>query len=365
MAQKRDYYEVLGVSKTASTEEIKESYRKLALQWHPDRVGLSRKKEAEEKFKEISEAYAVLSDENKRAQYDQFGHAGIDSRYTREDLFRGVDFGDLFENFGFGDFFGDSIFRDFFGARRERIRNKGQDLEYHFRISLRDAAFGREIPINISHHEICPTCKGEGMKPGTRKKACTQCRGAGEVRYSQGFFSISQPCPRCHGSGEIIESPCPECRGEGRVRKAHKILVKIPPGVNTSSVLKLREEGEAGIKKGAPGDLYVVIEVEQDSILKRNEDDIYCDISIIFVHAALGAEVTVPTLEGDVKMKIPPGTQNGKLFRLRGKGIFHLQYGGRGDEYVRVNVQVPTDLSAREKELLLEFSRLRGENLIR
>ena len=362
MTTKRDYYEVLGVNKTASAGEIKEAYRKLALQWHPDRVDASKKKEAEEKFKEISEAYAVLSDTNKRVQYDQFGHAGIDSRYTTEDLFRGVDFGDIFENFGFGNLFGDSIFSDFLGARRKGgFRNKGEDLEYRLRISLRDAAMGTEIPINISHYESCLVCRGEGIKPGTKKKTCTQCRGAGEVRYSQGFFSISQPCPRCHGSGEIIETPCLECRGEGRVRKTHKLNVKIPAGVNTGSVLRLRGEGESGAKRGASGDLYVVIEVEPDTVFKRENDDIYCDVSIAFIHAALGSEITVPTLEGNVKMKVPPGTQNAKLFRLKGKGIPHLQYGGRGDEYVRVNVQVPTSLSAREKELLVEFARLRGE----
>jgi len=364
MSAKRDYYEILGVNKTSSVEEIKETYRKLALQWHPDRVDASRKKEAEEKFKEISEAYAVLSDSNKRTQYDRFGHAGIDSRYTTEDLFRGVDFGDIFESSGFGDLFGDSIFSDFFGAgRRGGFRNKGQDLEYHLRISLRDAAFGTEIPINISHYETCPTCRGEGIKPGTKKKTCTQCRGAGEVRYSQGFFSISQPCPRCRGSGEIIETPCPECRGEGRVRKSHKLNVKIPHGVNTGSVLKLRGEGEAGAKGGVAGNLYVVVEVERDSMFKRDGDDIYCDISVTFVQAVLGSEVTVPTLEGDVKMKIPPGTQNGKLFRLKGKGISHLQHGGRGDEYVRINVQVPTNLSKEQRDLLLEFARLRSEKI--
>lgn len=361
MANKRDYYEILEIQKNASKDEIKNTYRKLALKYHPDR---NKSPGAEEKFKEISEAYAVLSEPNKRTQYDQFGHVGIDSRYTTEDLFRGVDFGNLFESFGFGDLFGDSIFSDFFGARRrEGFRTRGQDLEYHLRISLRDAASGREIPVNISHYEVCPTCRGEGTKPGTKKKACTQCRGTGEVRYSQGFFSISQPCPRCHGSGEIIETPCSECRGEGRVRKGRRLNVKIPAGVNTGSVLRLGGEGEAGTKGGRAGDLYVVIEVEPDPAFKRDGDDIYCDIPITFVQAALGAEVIVPTLEGNVKMKIPSGTQNGKLFRLKGKGIQHLQYGGRGDQYARVNIQVPTNLAKEQRDLLLEFARLRGEKI--
>ena len=362
--EKRDYYEILGIKKGASKDEIKDAYRKLALQWHPDRVSPEKKKEAEEKFKEISEAYAVLSDDTKRQQYDQFGHTGIDSRYSAEDIFRGVDFGDIFENSGFGDMFGDSVFGDIFGARkRGGYRLKGQDLEYRLRIPLREAAFGKEMLVSISHLELCPTCKGDGIKPGTRKKTCVQCRGSGEVRYAQGFFSISQPCPRCRGTGEIIEFPCAECRGEGRVRKPRKLTVKIPPGVSTGSILRLKGEGEAGLKGGMSGDLFVVIEVAPDPVFRREADDIYCDVTVTFAQAALGFEVSVPTLDGDVKMKIPPGTQNGRLFRLKGKGITHLQYNGRGDEYARISVSVPTNLSGKERELLAEFARLRGEKI--
>jgi len=364
MAEKRDYYEVLGVRRDATKDEIKEAYRRLALQWHPDRVPPEKKKEAEEKFKEISEAYAVLSDDTKRQQYDQFGHAGIDSRYTTEDIFRGVDFGDLFENFGFGDLFGDSIFRDFFGVGKGReFHNRGKDLQYRLRIPLRDAAFGKEVTINISHLESCPVCRGEGTKPGTRRKTCPQCKGRGEVIYTQGFFSITQSCPRCKGTGSIIEFPCPECKGDGRVRRSRRLTVKIPPGVDTGSTLRLKGEGEAGPSGGPPGDLYVIIEVEQDPVFKRVGDDIYVDVSVTFVQAALGAEISVPTLDETVKMKIPPGTQSGKLFRLKGKGIPHFQYRGRGDQYVRVNVEVPTNLTARERELLIEFARLRGEKI--
>jgi len=362
--EKRDYYEILGLKKGASKDEIKDAYRKLALLWHPDRVAPEKKKEAEEKFKEISEAYAVLSDDTKRQQYDQFGHSGIDSRYTTDDIFRNADFSEIFENFGVGDMFGDSVFGDIFGARkRGGYRLKGQDLEYHLRISLREAASGKEMPVTISHHELCPTCRGDGIKPGTKKKTCTQCRGSGEVRYAQGFFSISQPCPRCRGTGEIVEFPCAECRGEGRVRKPRKLTVKIPPGVSTGSVLRLKGEGEAGLKGGMSGDLFVVIEVAADPVFRREADDIYCDITVTFAQAALGSEVSVPTLDGDVKMKIPPGTQNGRLFRLKGKGITRLQYNGRGDEYARVSVAVPASLSSKERELLAEFARLRGEKL--
>ena len=366
LAIKRDYYEVLGVNKNATPEEIKQAYRKLAVQCHPDRVPPEKKKEAEEKFKEVSEAYAVLSDPEKRVQYDRFGHAGIDQRYTYEDIFRGVDFGSIFEDLGFGtSIFGD-VFSDFFGfgGRRKRGPQRGADLEYALTLTLEEASTGAEKNIDLYHTETCSLCRGTGAKPGTGKRSCPECKGRGQVSSAfGGFFTFSQTCPRCYGAGEITETPCPQCQGRGKVKKSSKISVKIPPGVDTGSAIRVRGKGEAGEMGGPPGDLYIVTRIEKHPILTREGSDLYCEVPISFPVACLGGEVIVPTLDGKVKLKIPPATPANKIFRLSGKGMPSLHSRARGDEYVRVTIQVPTKLSEKQKELLREFAYLLGENI--
>jgi len=365
---KRDYYEVLGINRDASPDDIKRAYRSLALQYHPDKVAPEKKKEAEEKFKEISEAYAVLSDSNKRAQYDQFGHAGIDASYTYEDIFRGADFSgfeDIFRGFGFGEsIFGDLF--DFFGTGRGRKRRatRGADLEYTQSITLEEAESGVEKEIRIFHTVACAKCGGSGAKPGTGKKTCPQCQGTGQVSYGRaGFFtfSFSQTCSQCGGSGEVIGSPCPICRGRGKVRKSSSISLKIPAGVDTGTSIRVRGKGEAGELGGPSGDLYVVIHVKPHKIFQREGENLYTEIPIHFTTACLGGEIEVPTLKSSVTMRIPPGTPTNKVFRLSGKGMPLLHGGGRGDEYVKVIVQVPTDLTSEQKKLLQEFQHLDRE----
>ncbi len=364
MATQRDYYDILGVSKNASAEEIKKVYRQLALKFHPDRVGESEKKQAEERFKEISEAYAVLSDSNKRALYDQYGHAGIDQKYTTEDIFRGADFGSIFE--GFSNSGAGSIFEELFGGfdvfgasgnqgtRRGR-RRRGQDLHYELEISLEEAAGGVEKVISIPRLEICSTCNGDGVRPGTKKKTCPNCRGTGQIARSSGFFSIATTCSRCQGQGFIIESPCSECRGKGYVSHQKKIQVKIPAGVDSGNRLRLSGEGDAS--NGERGDLYISIFVKPHSQFKRRENDIIFNLDVSFIKLILGAEVEVPTLEGKVMMKIPSGTQPGKIFRIRGKGIKDLHGRTQGDELVAVNALIPTRLTSRQRQILEEYAK--------
>lgn len=371
MAAKRDYYEILGVKRSASLEEIKKAYRELALRYHPDRVPADQKKDAEEKFKEISEAYAVLSDPQKRALYDQYGHAGIDQRFTSEDIFRGADFSSIFEELrGFG--FGGSIFEELFGdlgfdifgtsARgRQAGRRRGRDLEIEANITLEEAASGTEKTIQIPRYEPCATCHGTGAKPGTKKSTCPQCRGSGRVAISSGFFQIAQTCPRCRGQGSIITTPCPDCNGAGRMRVTRKINIKIPAGAYTGSHLRVRGEGEAGAV--SRGDLYVAINVKPHRVFERHNNDIICEVNISFAKAILGSEIVVPTLNGNVKMKIPPGTQPNRIFRLKGKGIPDLRGRGRGDELVKVNVIIPTNLTSEQRRLIEEFARLSGEDV--
>jgi molecular chaperone DnaJ len=351
---KKDYYELLGVNRSAGEDEIKKAYRKLALQHHPDRN--PGDKQAEEKFKEVSEAYSVLSDAQKRSQYDQFGHAAFGESGP---FSGGFDFSG-----GFEDVFGD-IFGEFFGGggSRRRGRGRGEDLRYNLTLKFEEAAFGVEKKIKIPRHGPCETCRGTGAKAGTAPQTCPTCHGRGQVSFQQGFFSVSRTCSQCHGQGTIVKEPCATCAGAGRVRTMHTLSVKIPAGVDTGSRLKLRGEGEMGPVGGVPGDLYVVIQVESHPIFVRDNLDIICDVPISFVQAALGTEIDVPTLDGKVKMKIPSGTQSGKVFRMKGKGIKDVQGVQQGDQHVRVNVETPTRLTAKQKELLKDFAELGGEEV--
>jgi len=353
---KRDYYEVLGVGRTATEDEIKKAYRRLALQYHPDKNPDNRP-EAEERFKEVAEAYQVLCDAERRAAYDRFGHAAFEQGGAA-----GFDF-----SAGFEDIIGD-LFGDFFGTGRTRAggrsrTRRGQDLRYELEISFEEAAFGCEKTIAVPRLAACETCGGRGAKPGTSPRTCPQCRGSGQVRFQQGFFSIAKTCGHCNGQGSIIANPCPACGGNGARRKTHQLNVKIPAGVDDQSRLKLRGEGEAGLNAGAPGDLYVVLHVQEHPLFQRAGTDVVCDVPLSFAQAALGAEIDVPTLDGAAKMKIPAGTQTGQTFRLKGRGIPELNGYGRGDEIVRILVETPRKLSARQRELLEEFARLSGEEV--
>jgi len=354
MTTKRDYYEVLGVKKNATLDEIKKAYRELALRYHPDRVPHEQKKEAEEKFKEISEAYAVLSDAQKRALYDQYGHAGIDQKYAYEDIFKGADFSSVFEDLGsfgmgggiFEDIFSDLGF-DIFGSRTRRgsRARRGRDLEIATDITLEEAAAGVEKTITLPRYEVCSECGGSGAKAGTKKITCPQCKGSGRTVVSNGFFQLAQTCSRCGGEGSIIQTPCSDCHGEGRVKISRKLKVRIPAGVDTGSSLRIRGEGEAGT--AGSGDLYVVIEVKPHPVFERQHNDILTEVNISLVKAILGAEVEVPTLEGKVKMKIPAGTQSGRIFRLKEKGIPDVHSKQSGDELVRVKYRDTPALNRR------------------
>ena len=369
MATKRDYYEILGVNKSASVDEIKKAYRNLAMQHHPDRVPHEKKKEAEEKFKEISEAYAVLSDSQKRSLYDQYGHSGIDQRYAYEDIFKGADFGSVFgdlKNSGFGggmfeEIFGDLGFDIFGGGRFSPPRaRKGRDLQIETDITLEEAYSGSEKTITVPRYETCSTCQGSGAKPGSKKTTCGQCKGQGQVIMSSGFFQIRQTCPKCRGEGSIIAQVCPACQGEGRGRITRKIEVKIPAGVDTGSSLRIRGEGEAGTQ--GRGDLYVLINVLSNPDFERHNNDILNEVKISLSKAILGGEAEVATLSGRVKMKIPPGTQAGKIFRLKEKGFPDPHSYTRGDQLVRVKVEIPEDLTSAQKKLIEEFAASRGED---
>ncbi len=371
MAEKKDYYDVLGVPKDADEKQVKKTYRKLAMQYHPDR---NQAPDAEEKFKEISEAYGVLSDPEKRKRYDQFGHAGIDSRYSAEDIFGGIHFEDIFgsrRSGGSGQGGFENIFDTFFGGgsaggRGSRVvPQRGGDLRYDLHISLADAVHGIDSKIRLMRTETCDTCGGSGAKPGTSPKTCANCHGAGQVnqvrRTPFGQFITSTPCGQCRGTGKVIESPCSTCKGTGRVRRARAISVSVPAGIETGSRLRVAGEGEHGVHGGPPGDLYVVMHIEPDPAFVRDRDNILYELPIRFTQATLGDDVVVPTLHGDVKMKIPAGTQADSTLRLRGKGMPKLHGRGKGDQLVKIKIIIPKHLSTQEQELLAELRKVEGK----
>ncbi|MFQ5835006.1 MAG: molecular chaperone DnaJ [bacterium] len=361
---KRDYYEILGISRDASPEEIKKAYRKLAIKYHPDR-NPDNSKEAEEKFKEVSEAYKILSDPEKRQIYDQYGHAGLEAEVGAGAGFGGFGFDPfkIFEEVFGRESFGGDIFGDFFGHRaRARQAQPGSDLHYTLEISFEEAVFGTEKEIRANRYEPCSSCRGSGIRPGSGSQTCPTCRGTGYVSVSQSFFSISRTCTQCQGRGTIIRDPCRQCRGTGRIRTTRKIKVKIPAGIDHGAHLRLGGQGEAGLRGGPPGDLYVSLRVKPHPIFERDGNNIICEVPISFAQAALGGKVSVPTLNGKVKLTIPPGTQTNKIFRLRGKGIPYLHSPNRGDQWVKVVVETPVHLSEQQKELLRKLDELRQGN---
>jgi len=354
MSTKRDYYEILGVSRNATDNDLKTSYRKLALKYHPDRN--PGDKEAEDQFKEAAEAYEVLRDTEKRTIYDQYGHAGLEG--SGFSGFGG--FEDIFSSFG-------DIFEDFFGFgshRRPRTRaQRGADLRYDLTLSFMDAAFGTETEIQADKREVCPECDGSRCEPGTSPETCRQCGGAGQISRNQGFFTVRTTCPVCRGEGQAVTHPCAKCGGAGQVIVSKKVSVKIPAGVDNGSRLRLTNEGESGQYGGPPGDLYVFIYVEAHDFFQRRESDIVCQIPISFVQAALGDKITIPTLNGNKKLQIPKGTQPGDVLSFRGEGIPSLRTGRRGDQLIQVDIKTPTHLNKKQEALLKEFAQLESNKL--
>ncbi len=355
---KRDYYDVLGVAKNASEEEIKKAYRKLAMKYHPDRnqgKDGAASKEAEERFKEVKEAYEVLSDASKRAAYDRFGHAGVDAGAAAGGFSGAQGFGSFAEAFG-------DIFGDIFGGRTGGGRGgayRGADLRYNMEITLEQAAHGFTTDIRVPSWENCETCDGSGAKPGTRPRTCATCGGSGAVRITQGFFSIQQTCPTCHGSGRVIAEPCAACGGAGRLKKSKVLEVNIPAGIDEGQRIRLAGKGEPGISGGPPGDLYVEIRIKPHEVFQRDGDDLHCEVPVSIVTAALGGDIEVSTLDGKVSLTVPEGTQTGKTFRLRGKGIKGVRSSFPGDLYCHIIVETPVRLTEKQKKLLREF----GESL--
>jgi molecular chaperone DnaJ len=350
-----DFYDVLGVPRNASDQEIKSAYRKLALKYHPDRN--PDNKEAEEKFKQAAEAYGVLADADKRQRYDTYGHAGLSGAGAAGfDPTIFADFGDIL-----GDFFG---FGDMFG-RRGRGPRRGADLRYNLELTFEEAAFGTETQIQLPRTESCTACQGSGSAPGTQPQACPNCRGAGQVTYQQGFFSVARTCGRCRGAGKIVTSPCTTCDGQGAVPVERKLQIKIPPGVDTGNQLRITGEGEPGMAGGPPGDLYVVLRVQEHEVFRREGSNVFCELPITFAQAALGGSIEVPTPDVEEKtatLTIPEGTQTGTSFKVRGKGVPHLGHKGRGDLHVTVRVVVPTRLSAEQKKLIEQLAKTLPED---
>jgi molecular chaperone DnaJ len=368
MAEKADFYDVLDIKRDATKEQIKDAYRKLAMQFHPDR---NKSPEAEEKFKEISEAYAVLSDDQKRQKYDTLGHQSFDQQYTQEDIFRGADFNDVFRDIGGGGGFND-IFRMFFGgggfsSGSDERSSRGQDLLYELNITLEEAANGTQKETEIPRTEKCDICGGSGAAPGSNPRTCPRCHGQGRVqtmrRSAFGTFVQVAPCPECRGKGRIIESPCRNCRGSGLVKKRRKITVNIPVGIDEGYQLRLRGEGDVAGDGGDPGDLYVLVHVLPHDLFVRDGDDLHYILIIGYPQAVLGAEVQVPTLEGPTPLKISPGTQPGENIRLRGKGMPRFRGYGKGDLLIRVGVQVPEKITSRQRELLELLAKELGEGV--
>lgn len=357
---KKDYYEVLGISKDSSKEEIEKAFRKLAMKYHPD---VSKEANAAEKFKQISEAYAVLSDDEKKKQYDTFGSDAFGQAYSQEDIFRGFDFDDIFgEMFG-----GGSIFDMFFGGPRRRRVRRGSNLRYDLELGFEEAAFGTKKEIEVPRHEKCKKCDGTGSKD-KEMVSCPDCHGSGIYKQTHrtpfGMFSQTTTCRACGGTGEVMKEACPECHGKGLFRKKRKIKVTVPAGVDTGYTLRISGEGEA-IRNGPNGDLFVVVHVKPHKIFKRDEDDIYLEIPITFSQAALGDEIEIPTLKGKAKLKVPAGTQSGTVFRLKGQGIENIDGYDKGDEYVKINVHTPTKLSKKEKDVFRELSKSDKKDLKR
>ncbi len=348
---KRDYYEVLGVQRNASDAEVKKAYRRLAMKHHPDRNPES--KDAEGSFKEAKEAYEILSDGQKRAAYDQFGHAGVDPNAAA-----GRGGGQYGAGAGFADIFGD-VFGDIFGGGGARARGsqvfRGSDLRYNLELSLEEAVRGTEMRIRVPALEACETCHGSGARPGTSATTCATCGGHGQVRMQQGFFSIQQTCPNCRGSGKVISSPCIECHGQGRIKNTKTLSVKVPAGVDEGDQIRLAGEGEIGENGGPAGDLYVQIHLKPHPLFKRDGDDLHCEMPVSFAIATVGGDVEIPTLDGRASLKIPPGTQTDKVFRLRSKGVTNVRTGHMGDLYCHTSVETPVNLTKRQKELLEEF----------
>jgi len=355
----KDYYEVLGVSPRAAPEEIKKAYRQAALKYHPDRN--PGNKEAEERFKEAAEAYSVLVDPDKKAVYDQYGADGLKSRgYSGFDASVFEDFEDILGNlfgFSFGDFFGT-------GERsRRRQPERGRDLALEMEISLEEAALGAEKELKLTRHERCPSCDGSKLRPGSRKSVCPACHGKGQIRYQQGFFTLSRTCSHCRGEGEIIASPCGECQGTGMVKGKAALKIKIPAGMDNGMRLRVSREGEAGEKDMPRGDLYVIARIRKHAFFEREKNDLSCEIPLSFAQAALGARIEVPTFEGNEVLKVPPGVQSGEVFRLKGKGIRDVDGRRKGDLYVKVVVTTPADLTKDQRSLLLKLAELRGETI--